>query len=125
MKWIEGIQINQIDKKIEQFEKMSVYTECHNDGGNAFIDTFCIAILEGMACGLPVVIYKGFQEPIAEVVGEAGIICTTIKGYQIALCTMLNHTKIKREYGEMAKKRAAFFHKNKMIKKWNTLLRNI
>lgn len=122
MEWIEGIGIADIKKKRDFFSKLSVYTECHNDGGNAFIDTFCVAMLEGMASGLPVVLYKGLQKPMAEVLGDAGIICDTIDEYKNELREMLNNKAKRIEYGQKARERAKFFSVERMVSEWNKLL---
>lgn len=125
MKWIEGIGIGDYNKKIKELSKLSVYTECHNDGGIAFIDTFCISMLEAMACGLPIVLYKGLQEPMAEVLGNAGIICDDINKYLVRLDDILNCENDKIVLGNMAKQRAQRFGKEKMIESWNKLLGGI
>jgi len=125
MEFVEGVKINDYDSKIRNLQKMSIYTECHNDGGNAFIDTFCVATLEGMACGLPIVIYKGLQEPLAEVVGNAGIVCDTITDYMDALEMLLQDEKLRKYYGKKSKKRAQFFNKDKMISEWNSLFEDL
>jgi len=125
MKWIEGIKINDHAAKVRELSKMSIYIECHDDGGNAFIDTFCMSVLEAMACGLPILIYKGLQEAMTEVIGNAGIICDDIKMFQKELVNLLNDRKSREYYGKLAKERAKFFDKNNMIKQWDILLEGL
>lgn len=125
MVWIEGLKINDDEMRIKELEKMSVYTECHDDGGNAFIDTFCVAVLEAMAAGLPVIIYKGLQEAMAEVIGDAGIVCENIEDYERHLEWILQDEVSKRKYGLASLERAQYFHKDKMIKEWNRLLQGV
>ena len=123
--YIEGVSINEYSKKIDQLSRLSVYTECHNDSGIAFIDTFCIAVLEAMACGLPIIIYKGLQDPIAEVIGDAGIICDSFAEYKARLLSLLLDTDLKEYYGLKARERSRFFSKEKMINKWNVLFNEV
>ena len=122
MEWIEGIEINDYENKVKELSKLSVYTECHDDGENAFIDTFCISALEAMACGLPIIILRGLQEPLCEVVGDYAIICETIAEYRKKLIMLLDDLELKEEYGLRAKVRAKRFTKDRMIHRWNNLI---
>jgi len=123
--YIEGVRINDYERKIKELSKLSVYTECHSDSGNAFIDTFCISVLEAMACGLPILALRGLQEPLVEVIGNAGIICNDIDEYRIKLNNLLLDDDLKEELGNKARERAKFFSKEKLINKWNKLFKEV
>jgi glycosyltransferase involved in cell wall biosynthesis len=122
MKWIEGINIKEHKKKIEELSKLSIYIECHRDSGSAFVDTFNMSMLESMALGIPVIMYKGLQHPMAEVLKHKYSIYDTIEGFEDNLDWLIYSKKTRKIYGEEARARAEDFSHKKMIEKWNEIL---
>jgi glycosyltransferase involved in cell wall biosynthesis len=122
MKWIEGVRIGDHKKKIDELSKLSIYTECHSDTGTAFIDTFNMSMIEAMALGIPVLLYKGLQESMAEVLGPTGYVFDNIREYEEALNVLLLDESFRKYNGEALRERAKDFSHKKLIERWNEIL---
>jgi glycosyltransferase involved in cell wall biosynthesis len=124
MKYIENVKINDIEGKKRELSNITIYADAHAEI-NPFIDTFNMSMLESMACGHAIIILGKYQEPMCEILGDAGIICNTIEEFENKLRILLNDENMKKELGEKAKKRAKFFNESKMVYEWNKLLEGL
>lgn len=117
-KYIEGVKINQVKKKIKELCKLSVYADAHGD----FIETFSLGLLEAMACGLPIVLYTKGQDAMSEVLDSAGVKCNNIKDFETQVYNVLNYKSGKEFYSKLSRQRAGFFSLEKFVKKWDGLI---
>jgi glycosyltransferase involved in cell wall biosynthesis len=122
MIWIDNVKIGDHENKIEQLSKLDVYIECHADSGSAFVDTFNMSMLEAMALGIPVLMYRGLQLPMAEVLGEKKCIADTVQMFENGLDYLLFHEYTRKVIGEKMRERAEKFSHLKMIERWNEIL---
>lgn len=101
--------------KIKALAQLSVAVFAHGD----FRETFCVAMLECMAAGLPIVYL--YQPALRELAGDGQICCSSIE--QVATCTisLLKDEEQKQIIGSAARERAAQFTAERMIYDWNRL----
>jgi len=119
--YIQGIQIDDIESKAKYINCMNIYADAHGD----FLDTFNVCLLESMACGLAPLILRGNQEPMAELIGDAGIIAENETDFLDGLHRLIQSEDLRREYGEKARARAREYKLTEMIEKWNLLLKKL
>lgn len=113
----ESCKINMF--KGDFLKNMSIYV--HANG--SFKETLSFAIIEAMATGLPIVYLSENTGVIREVVGGAGIECKSIQEVKEVIIKMLKDKEYRKEYGRLAKERSKFFHKDKMIKQFNEVIK--
>ena len=121
-KYIDGVKIDNIERKCQELNKLLVYADAHNER-KPFVETFNVALLEAMACGLPIVLFGLHQKAMVEVLGNAGIVCYDFEDFEDKLESLLVDVQLRKKLREKALKRARFFSMEKMIKKWNKLFK--
>ena len=117
---ITNISIAQNQEKALFFEDKGIYADAHGD----FEDTFCIALLEAMANGLAcVVMRKGNNYVLDEVLGNAGIIVDSIGKFEFAIEALIKNNYMRDLYSNLARIRARnIFPIERMIVEWNQVL---
>jgi hypothetical protein len=122
IEYIETIESKDNTGKAAQLSKMSMFTDYHG----VFIETFSLALLEGMASGLCVVLYSiAPQASMLEVLGSSGIVCNDEKTFINTIIKLLPDTEAKKEWGMKAKNRAKEFTIEKMVSAYNRLFQEV
>jgi glycosyltransferase involved in cell wall biosynthesis len=120
--YIENISNNEMDKKVEALSNLTMFTNMHG----MFIETFSLALLEGMASGLCVVLYSPvYQGAMIELIGNAGIVCNSEKDFIDTIIRLLPDAEIKKVWGLKAKNRAKEFSVNRMVESYNKLFNGV
>ena len=102
----DTIEIHQHEKKAKKLSQLSILADMHN----TFVEVFPMGLLESMASGHCCLLFSQVKQPsMAEVIGDAGIWCRTVKGFKNKLTELLNDVDQKKEYGLKAKERAKFY----------------
>lgn len=118
----KSIKINEIEKKVKKLNQLSMFVDMHN----TFQETFSLGLLEGMASGLPILLYSKADQPaMREVIGTAGLYFTDLQVMEKEIMKRLSDTEWKKEYGKKAKKRAAEFSIKKMIESYDILFKEV
>ena len=118
--YLEGLNI--ADDKKEFYERLSICAMMHETENKVFVDTFNVALLEAMSSGLACIIMGKYQEPMVEVLGDAGIVCNGVEEYKLKIRELIENESLRIELGNKAKERAKFFSKDKFVKEWDDLL---
>lgn len=105
--------------KFNALAAMSVAAFAHGD----FMETFCVAALECMAVGLPIVYL--YQSVLHEVIGESQACCSSLNELEDRLVELLLNPAYARQIGYEAKKRAREFSLDAMVSKWNNLFEEV
>lgn len=108
-----------IDFKGKFLKKLSIYV--HANG--TFKETMSHAVIEAMACGLPVVYLK--EPAVNEVVGNAGIGVNNAFELKNMVIKLLNDNSLQQSYFKLSKNRAKFFDINKTIAAFDKLIKEI
>jgi glycosyltransferase involved in cell wall biosynthesis len=120
MKYITDIKINELDKKVRALQSYSIFVDMHN----TFQETFSLCMLEAMAAGQAIVLLDN-QPAMKEVAGDAAIYCSSVKEVEQKVIELLNDPKLKKEWGLKARKRAAEFSVENMIKQYNKIIEEL
>ncbi len=100
--------------KIDNFKgaplsRLSLYV--HANG--FFRETFSLAIIEAMACGLPIVYLH--EDAIHDNIDSAGISCKTMLELKEKVIDLLEKPEEKEYYGKRSKERVKLFHVNNFV----------
>jgi glycosyltransferase involved in cell wall biosynthesis len=117
---IINCNINNMKAKKEFLSRLSVYADMHDDRGLCE-ETFGVALLEAMACGLPCIVYNWANDGLLEVGGDAVVPIAKAEDFEKYLKILLTSEKVKIERGAAARERAKQFDINVMIAEWDTL----
>jgi glycosyltransferase involved in cell wall biosynthesis len=124
--YIEGIEIKDNKKKAEILSGCSIYADAHScNYSDLFVETFCVALLEGMASGLAPIILGQYQPAMREVVGGSGIIAEDEIDFQRHLMHLCESQSTREAFGAYARERAKEFNLDRMIKEWNELIKSL
>jgi glycosyltransferase involved in cell wall biosynthesis len=122
IKYIEDIGRHENEKKAEALSEFSIFADMHN----TYLETFSISLLEAMASGHAIVLYSTVkQDAMEEVLGDTGIICSSIQEFENKIVWLLENPKIKKGYGLRAKERAKLYSIENMVKKWDLLFKEV
>lgn len=122
IEYIESVENDNNDAKAQTLSKLTLFADYHN----TFIETFSLSLLEGMAAGLPIILYSiAPQASMIEVMGGCGIVCSTEKEFTEAILTMLPDAEKKKEFGLRSRTRAKEFSVKKMIDRYNNLFAEV
>jgi glycosyltransferase involved in cell wall biosynthesis len=113
------IRPDNFEAKINALSRLSLAVFAHGD----FEEVFPMGVLECMAAGLPVIYLN--QPSMSEMIGRYQFGCKTIEELRNYVLQLLPDVKAKKCLGWYARKRAQEFPIDKMIQKWDSLLRRI
>jgi hypothetical protein len=88
-----------------------------------FEETFCVAALECMAAGLPVLYL--YQPALREVIGDAGVCFHSIDGLKRGLLRLLADEALRVQMAFNSLQRAECFSRKRMLLAWDRLLEGV
>lgn len=103
-------------EKLRRLRELSVAVLAHGD----FEETFCVAALECMAAGLPVLYL--YQPALHEVMGGAGVCFHSIDGLKRGLLRLLADEPLRVSMAFNSLQRAEWFSRKRMLASWDRLL---
>jgi len=112
-----GCQINMF--KGFFLKNLSIYVHANN----TFIDIFPHGILEALATGLPIILLDDRTGSTKEVLGDAGIVLQNFAEVKPTIIKLLRDKNLRIEYGNKSIARAKEFTQERMIKEWDTLIK--
>ena len=122
IQYIENIQIDEHDKKVNALSQFCVFADYHN----TFQETFSLGLLEHMASGHACILYSVAPQPsMWEILGDNGIICNSEQMFIQKLNDLLLDYDMKKDYGEKAKLKAKTYSINRMINSYDQLFKNV
>ena len=122
IEYIEDIKRHENEKKAKILSGISIFVDMHH----TYKETFSISLLEAMASGLAIILYSTIdQQAMWEVLGDAGIICKSVKEFEEKLIWLLENPEEKKKFGLRAKERAKLYSIENMVNKWNKLFKEL
>lgn len=119
IEYIENIDNDNNDAKAKALSQLTIFADYHN----TFIETFSLAMLEGMAAGLPIILFSiAPQASMIEVLGGSGILCKSEQDFINMIMRMLLDPEMKKDYGMRARERAKYYSVEKMIESYNKVI---
>ncbi|MEN6338044.1 MAG: glycosyltransferase [Phycisphaerales bacterium] len=106
-------------EKLRRLRKLAVAVLAHGD----FEETFCVAALECMAAGLPVLYL--YQPALREVIGDAGVCFHSIDGLKRGLLRLLADEALRVQMAFNSLQRAEYFSRKRMLLAWDRLLEGV
>jgi glycosyltransferase involved in cell wall biosynthesis len=97
---------------------LSIYV--HVNG--SFKETLSFAIIEAMACGLPIVFLSEGTGVIEEVTGDSQLKCENINDIKKTIKKLLIDIEMKKEFGLKAREQSKKFDKKIMVNKFNEVI---
>ncbi len=122
VEYIENIGNGDNIEKAKQLQRITMFTQYHA----GYIETFSISLLEAMGAGLCIVMYCPTPQPaMMEVLGNTGIICNNEEEFKNTIIKYLPDAQYKKEWGLKARERAKIFSVEKMIEKYNEIIKEL
>ncbi len=111
-----SVKTHDVVSKFVALSALSVAAFAHGD----FVETFCVAALECMAVGLPVVYL--YQPALHETIGETQACCSSMLDFEDRLIELLLNADYAKKTGHRARERAREFSLDRMVSQWDVLL---